>query len=143
VKLKGFFFIVISAIIVFVIGTLIVFKYGELSSKEYESAIKSHPKMYAYQTYWGPPNSVFIIVDLKYKDQLVKYYDRASNGENPIFNFPLKTLPQHDPVYVIGYTSDSLLAEVVSYYDRGRPFGGNYLRGYVYAKTLHDKPYQK
>jgi hypothetical protein len=105
--------------------------------------IKKNPIKYCYQTYFGPPNSVLVIESLSYKDSLINYYKRVENGENPSFNFPLKTLPQYEPVYVISYTKDSLLAEVVSYYDRGTPNGGSYLRCYVVTKTLHDNPPSK
>jgi len=64
-------------------------------------------------------------------------------GENPIFNFPLKTLPQCEPVYVIGFSKDSLLAKVVSYYDYGAMRGGNFTKGWVYAKCLHKEPPRK
>ena len=52
-------------------------------------------------------------------------------------------MPQFTPVYVMGYTSDSLLADVVSYYDRGARHGGSYTRGWVYAETLHINPPKK
>ena len=52
-------------------------------------------------------------------------------------------MPQYNPVYVLGYTKDSLLAEVVSYYDRGAYFGGSYTQGWVYANALHKKPFEK
>lgn len=84
-----------------------------------------------------------IIEDLSYKDALIEYYQLMENGKNPAFNFPLKTLPQFEPVYVVGYTDDSLLVEVVSYYDRGKYDGGSYLKGYVYYKTIHDEPAKK
>ena len=97
--------------------------------------------MFCYETFRGPSNSAFIIEDLIYKDSLVKYYKEVEKGENPVFNFPLKTLPTDDPVYVMNYIDkDSLIVEIVSYYDRGIKFGGNYLRGYVYGKTLHSSP---
>lgn len=119
-----------------------LFMCGYFYNKSYHENIKLHPEMYAYQTYWGPANSVLIIEDLKYKDELVDYYSKIifDTTSNPIIKVPLKTLPQYEPVYVVGYTNDSLLAEVVSYYDRGIKFGGNYLRGWVYVKTLHKNP---
>ncbi len=64
-------------------------------------------------------------------------YKQVEKGENPTFNFPLKTLPQYDPIYVVGYTEDSLLAEVISYYDYGARRGGSFTKGWVYAKCLH------
>ena len=93
--------------------------------------------MYVYQTFWGPANPAMIIEDKKYKDDLVTYYKQAEKGENPIFNFPLKTLPQYEPVYVLEFTEDSLLAKVISYYDYGAIRGGSFTKGWVYTKCLH------
>ena len=123
----------------FLIMAFLVLAYFAMDryAKYYNADIKSKPLRYAYQTYWGPPNPVLIIEDLKYKDSLLVYHDKISTEENVPFNIPLKTLPQFEPLYLVGYTEDSLLAEVVSYYDRGLKFGGSYLRGYVDVKTLH------
>ena len=103
--------------------------------------------MYAYQYYKGStkPAAVLLIKDLKYRDEYISYYKAVLKGENPTLSgkFPLIGLPQYSPLYVIGYTKDSLLAEVVSYHDRGGYFGGNYLKGWVFAKALHyDAPSQ-
>lgn len=113
---------------------------GFIINKNYNAEVKKSPMMYCYQTYYGPANSVLIIENLKYKNDYINYYSLVSKGENPTFNFPLKTMPQHTPVYVISYTKDSLLAEVVSYYDRGVKFGGSFTKGWVYAETLHKEP---
>lgn len=99
--------------------------------------------MYCYQTYYGPVNPVMIIEDLDYKKEYLRFYKKVSQGENPTFNFPLKTMPTTYPVYVIGYTEDSLLAKVVSYYDRGAKFGGSFTKGWVYTETLHQNPPSK
>jgi len=113
---------------------------GYFINKYYNEDVKSHPKMYCYQTFYGPANTVLMIENLKYRDAYVEFYDKVANGENPTFDFPLKTMPQYSPVYVMGYTDDGVLADVVSYYDRGISNGGSYLRGWVYAKTLHKDP---
>ncbi len=34
---------------------------GYFINKYFHKWVKSHPKMYAYHTYYGPPNSVLII----------------------------------------------------------------------------------
>ncbi len=96
--------------------------------------------MYCYETFRGAINPVMIIEDLSYKEEYIRYYNEVSQGKNPVFNFPLKTMPTSYPVYVIDYTDDSLLVKVVSYYHRGAKFGGNFTIGWVYAKTLHKKP---
>lgn len=130
--------IIIIAIVVglgFLVG-------GHFFNKWYHRHVKSHPQMYAYQIYLGPSNPILIIEKDKYKDALIAYYDKreADPQSNPPIGVPLKTLPMYDPVYVMGYSPDSLLADVVSYYDRGAYFGGSYLRGWVYAKCLHPAP---
>jgi hypothetical protein len=115
---------------------------GSLVNKEYHKKVKSSPMRYVYQTYYGPPNPVLVIDNLKLKDSLISYYDnirRDPHGSH-IFNFPLKTLPLYEPVYVVDFTDDSLLAEVVSYYNRGHFFGGSYLRCWVDSRTLHEFP---
>lgn len=110
--------------------------YNEL----YHEKVHKSPRAFAYETFRGPVNSAFIIEDLKYKNELISFYDSIEKypSSNPIFNFPLKTLPQNDSIYVLGYSEDSSLVEIVSYYDRGRYFGGAYLLGWIYYKTLHD-----
>lgn len=113
---------------------------GYFFNKWYHKDIKNHPKMYVYQTFWGAVNSAMIVEDEKYKYDLVAYYEQAEKGENPTFNFPLKTLPQYEPVYVIEFTKDSLLAKVISYYDYGATRGGSFTKGWVYAKCLHQVP---
>ena len=132
----------ITLTIVVTIGLGFLFG-GYFYNKWYHKNIKSYPQMYAYQTFWGPVNPVMIVEDGKHKNALIKYYEQVENGKNPIFNFPLRTLPQYDPVYVVGYTKDSLLAEVVSYYDYGARMGGSFTKGWVYAKCLHKEPPQK
>jgi hypothetical protein len=108
--------------------------------KYYEELYKK-PKKFVYETYLGPANLVLMIQDLKYKKDLMSFYNYAElNNKYTSFNFPLKGLPQNEPVYVLGYTEDSLLLEVVSLYDRGAHFGGSFTQGYVYYKTVHDVP---
>ena len=105
--------------------------------KWYHDKLEKSPQMYVYETYMGPANPVFIINDLNYKKELIAYYEYAEkNNEYSSFNFPLKTLSPVYPVYVVGYTEDSLLASIVCLEDRG-PHLGNYTEGYVYYKTLH------
>lgn len=118
---------------------------GYFMNQSYHSIVKMSPKMFVYQTFFGPANSAFIIEDLKYKEALIAYYDTIANNPNanPVIEMPLKTLPQYEPVYVMGYSEDSTLVDIVSYYDRGAYFGGSYLRGWVYIKTLHENPPKK
>jgi hypothetical protein len=97
--------------------------------------------MYPYHTFWGPPNAALVITNLGYGDNLIKYYQLVEKGENPPIDFPLMGLPTHVPVYVMGYEGeDSLLVDIVSYWDEGGKSRNNYLRGYVYRGTLHEQP---
>jgi hypothetical protein len=110
--MKGYWILTIL-IVVFGIG-------APLYNRWYHEDVKKHPIGYAYQTYLGPPNSVLVIEDLDYKDSLIKYYEEMEDGKHPVFNFPLKTLPQNHPVYIVGYTDDSLLVKVISYIIEGK-----------------------
>lgn len=134
-KLNKYLLIVASVtfVLFFLVG-------GYLINHYYHQDVKSHPQMYCYQTFYGPPNSVLIIESLEYEDDYIEYYNKVAEGENPLFYFPLKTMPQYSPVYVVDYTKDSLLANVVSYYDRGAKFGGSFTKGWVLTKTLHKTP---
>lgn len=128
--------VILSFSILFIIGCFIY-------NSNYHEKVMASPKMYAYQTYFGPPNSVIIIEDTSYKEELIDYYEKMAKGENPYLNFPLKTLPQYELLYVVEYSSDGLLAKVISYYDRKPMFGGSYTEGWVYVKTLHKDPPKK
>jgi hypothetical protein len=116
---------------------------GHFINKYYHKDVKNKPKMYVYHTFYGPKNPVLIIENLKYKENYVQFYKKVSQGKNPTFDFPLKTLPTNHPVYLIEFTSDSLLAKVVSYYDYGIMRGGDFTKGWVYAKCLHKEPPKK
>jgi|GEM_PF-1523665 len=120
---------------------MVLFFSMDFYNKRYYRELYKKPKMYPYETYFGPANSVLIIEDLKYKDNLVMHYDYMEKyRRDTTFSFPLKTLPQTEPVYVLGYSEDSLVAEVVSLYYRGAHFGGDFTQGYVATKTLHLNP---
>lgn len=129
--------IIITIIVIIGLGFLVG---GHFFNKWYHKDVKNYPQMYVYQTFWGPANSAMIIEDEMYKNELITYYNQAEKGENPTFNFSLKTLPQYYPVYVIEYTKDSVLAKVISYYDYGAIKGGSFTKGWVYAKCLHKAP---
>lgn len=45
-------------------------------------------------------------------------------------------------MYVLEYTEDSLLAKVVSYLDLGPKLGGDFRKGWVYAKCLHENAWE-
>ena len=116
---------------------------GYFINKYHHKNVKSKPKMYCYEYFRGSENpvSVLIIENLDYKKSYLKYYQELKKGKEPYLpnELPLKGMPQYSPVYVMEYTKDSLLANVVSYYDRGTWFGGSYTRGWIFAECLHKK----
>lgn len=117
---------------------------GHFINKYYNEYVKSRPQMYCYEYFRGTsePVSVLILEDLDRKAEYIEYYQKIQKGEKATLNnnFPIKGMPQYSPVYVLEYTEDSLLAKVVSYYDRGAKFGGSFTKGWVYAETLHENP---
>ena len=117
---------------------------GHFINKHYNEDVKKHPQMYCYEYFRGTdePISVLILEDLNRKNEYINYYQKIEKGEKAYLNnnFPIKGMPQYSTVYVLEYTKDSLLAKVVSYYDRGAKFGGSFTKGWIYAKTLHKEP---
>lgn len=111
---------------------------------EYHNSIRSNPMMYCYDDLRGPNlvAPVILLEDIDLKNDYVSYYQAIEKGGEPYLpdDIPLKGLPQYRQVYVIGYSDDRQLAEVVSYYDRSDAGGGSYTRGWVYAKALHSRP---
>lgn len=128
--------IVISIGIFFVFGSYYF-------SKFYRNNVLSKPIYYCYDSFGKVINSALVIEDLRYKDSLIKYYNQAEKGINPIFNFPLKTLPQFEPVYLLEFSDDSTIAYVVSFYDRGSANGGSFNKYYVDSRTLHKNPVER
>ena len=96
--------------------------------------------MYCYEQYdKNVVNPVLYVEKRRYVDSLIAYYQKMEHGNmTPMFNFPINSMPYDTCVYVIGYERDSLIAEVVCYYDWGKT--GSYRRGYVYRNTLHLNP---
>ena len=117
---------------------------GHFINRYYNEDVKKHPQMYCYEYFrdTDEPVSVLIIENLDRRDDYIEYYQKIEKGEKASLNnnFPIKGISQYSPVYVIGYTKDSLLAKVVSYYDRGAKFGGSFTKGWVYSNTLHKNP---
>lgn len=83
------------------------------------------------------PNPALYITNLRYKDSIVTYYSKVLIGQNPVFNFPLKTLPQYDPVYLLDFTPDSLLAKVICYTNNKHVTKNLFVKGWVDARLLH------
>ena len=121
---------------------LMFFLFSYFYNDWYHKKVRRQPMMYCYEMFMEVINSPLIIERLKYKEKYIAYYQAI---EKDIFSkktveFPLQGLPAGAPVYVMGYTEDSLLADVVSYADRGPRTGGSYTRAYVYTATLHPDP---
>lgn len=134
--------IILVSILIFILAISFIFISHSIAEKT-ELEIKSHRAVYCYQEYFGPPNQVLIVEHKDDIPNLVKYYKEMEKGENPLFEFDLKTLSMYEPVYLLSYSEDSLVAEVVSYSDYGKRRGGNYTRGYIYSKTIHASPPKK
>lgn len=102
--------------------------------------IKSTTPKYLYENFYGVPNHVLFISSLKYKETYIDYYRSVSKEDsNKYILFPIQTFPVNDPVYIIGYTTDSQLVKVLSLFDRGKYFGGSYNEGYVLPEFLHNE----
>ena len=125
--------IIILSVIIFLVGSYII-------DTNWEKWIMSHPKKYCYHYFFGPANHVLVIESLSYRDEYIEYYNNVSKGENPTISFPLIAMPTTLPVYIMEYSSDSVLVDVASFFDGNEKYGGNYIRGWVLASTLHDNP---
>lgn len=120
---------------------IIIFLCLHFYNQWYYEELYKKPKMYVYETFLGPANPALMITDLKYKNELNSYYNFVkTNKKYTSFSFPLKGLPQTESVYILSYSEDSLVAEFVSLYYRGRSFGGGFTKGYVSTLTLHSNP---
>ena len=130
--------LIITIPIVFgVIATLFVA--GQFINKNYHKKIKSKRKMYCYEQYWGVVNPALFVKKEQYIDSLIAYYQKIGSGDStPIFNFPPLSLPHDTCVYVLGYERDSMITEIICYYDWGKE--GSFVKGYVYSNTLHNLP---
>lgn len=133
---KKFWILAFSVGLFFLIG-------GYFFEKSHHEMIDAAQKMYCYEEYFGAVNPVIILEDESHKEDYIEYYKNLSVGKVTSFSFPLKTLPISHEVSVISVTEDSLLADVISTYNRGTRLGGSYLRGWVYFETLHFNPPSK
>lgn len=112
---------------------------GWYYSTTYHANMRSKPKGYVYETYWGTVNHTLYVNNKRNIDSLVAYYRKIENGDTmAFFNFPPLTLPYDSCVYILGYEKDSVVAKVISYYDYGK--NGEFVKGYVYIHTLHNTP---
>lgn len=132
-----------SLIIASALAPFILFFAADFYNRYYNNMVRHQPKMYCYETYRGVVNAAFFVQNESLTDSLVKYYTQLENrtSEEPTFNFPPLTIPTDTCVYVIGYSSDSTVADIICYHKWSRNV--TYERGYVYANTLHINPPQK
>jgi len=138
-KRNRIFIWICAAIFLFALSILILDLIFEHISQSHESFVKSHKKMYCYETYSGPPNPVLFVKEKNYIDSIKEYYEKIEHGNlNATFNFPPFWVPANQQVYVLSYDGDSSVAKIEFYY----LFGGhlNSAAGYVYAHTLHKDP---
>lgn len=128
-------FALLGIILVLIVWNVV----GYLIKRSYYNTSILHKKAYCYQTYWGPVNPVLIVMHESDIDSLVQYYQKIENGDsNPVFNFPPLSLPLDTCVYILEYSKDSVVAKVICFDNWGKE--GTFVKGYVYAKTLHDIP---
>ncbi|WP_243350015.1 hypothetical protein [Parabacteroides sp. FAFU027] len=135
---------VIKYTLVFIVFCIAWNLIGDYIEKSFRKNVYSKRKMYCYERYHkGTVNPVLYVEDKMYWDSLITYYRQIEHGNmNPVFNFPVNEMPYDTCVYIMGYEHDSLIADVICYYDWGRT--GTYRRGYVYRNTLHsDLPPKK
>lgn len=124
-----------------VIGVSILFYVaGYFIEKTFRENVKSKKRMYCYEQYHNNVvNPVLYVEKEEYFDSLIVFYQKIEAGNmQPVFNFPINEMPYDTCVYVMGYEKDSLIAEVICYYDWGKT--GSYRKGYVYRNTLHSNP---
>lgn len=91
---------------------------------------------YCYDTTMGYPNQCLTIDDLSFKDQLLAYYDKHMNHKEASYSFPLNTIGVKTKLYILGYTEDPTLVNIIFYQDPG---SYNYYKGYVPAVLLHSE----
>ena len=121
------------------LGFIILDLIFEHNSQSHESFVKSHKKMYCYETYSGPPNPVLFVKEKKYIDSIKEYYYKIEHGNlNATFNFPPYFVPANQQVYVLSYNGDSSVAKIEFYYLFGHQHKS--AAGYVYSHTLHKDP---
>ena len=118
--------------------------FGKLIHDKYHEYVKSHKQMYCYDDIRGSQRAVSVIYieSLKYKDRYLDYYRQLESGIEPYLQVPLYAIAGNDHVYVLEYTEDSLLAKVASYLDLGPRHGGDFRKGWVYAKCLHENAWE-
>ena len=71
--------------------------------------MKILPKKVVYWPNLKTSSPVLYIKELKYANEYTSYFNKITNGIDTTFDFPLKTIPGGDTIYVLGYIRDSNL----------------------------------
>lgn len=114
------------------VGSLIYFGYMEIFENR-DNIL--HQKKYAYHFNGRTMNPALIVNDQESAYKLVGYYDR-NDLILPFSGSDFNTIPVGNEVEVLGYSEDSLIANIKTHKDRGGM--DSEMTGYVYSKTLHD-----
>jgi hypothetical protein len=130
--------------IVLALGACFLLFFGiaaPLINHYHQAWVTSSPVVYVYDQSKGPANPAYVIEDLDYKEALISYYDTisANPDANPSLKFPIIFLTDNNIVYLVGYSEDSLLADVVTYNQATRR-GPVYFRGWADVRTIHKSP---
>ncbi len=124
----------IGLITFFILASFIVGVY--FYNDWYHKDIHSKPEVYVNVNYRGVTDPVLFIDNLNYKEEYLNFYNKLLSGKKATFNFPVKSFPANHQVYLIGYTPDSLLAEIACYYDFGKD-GDWFTTGFVIPSAVH------
>ena len=100
----------------FIIGILSLYGCSNPFAEKFREDVHSHEFRYCCDTTNGYPNQCLTISDLDYKDDLLKYYSDRMSGKKASFSFPLNTIGTNTKLYIMGYTEDSTLADIIYYY---------------------------
>lgn len=98
--------------------------------------MKILPKKVAYWPHLKVGNPVLYIRELKYADEYITYTNKFINEVHATFNFPLKTIPGGDTIYILGYQKDSNLVEFFSPDYHNKIYG--FSTGYLHKSLVHD-----
>lgn len=128
---------IISLVIIGIAGYFSMYgyvKYSIYKCKNLYEQVKNFPKVYIYDTLgWKVLNPALYIEKMEYEKSLIMVCDSEEQKKNSIIYFPVQYMTMLKPIFLVGYSRDSLLAEVV---DIETSCWG-YVRGYVYFRNVH------
>ncbi|MEO8255694.1 MAG: hypothetical protein ABI554_15040, partial [Flavobacterium sp.] len=102
---------------------------------KYKVEIKYTQKVYLYDinSKGDTLNDVLAIKEIKYKDSLIKFYERRFNGEADLINIPFAYL-RGGPFPIMEYTKDSLLGKIIFANYTSPKYYKEY---FVFIKSIH------